>query len=269
MKKRILSVVLTAGLLGGCVSTSPKLGGGQGGGTVTGSTAGATNKNANSQLANCPSPLGTISVYEDTSLPWYAAYQQYAPQLGSTTPVIRMMIQQSGCFVVVERGAAMSSLKTERELMASGEMRTGSKFGKGQMVAADYTLKPSIQFSQRGTGGMGAMVGGLLGPIGSIIGGGLRSNEAASTLLLIDNRSGAQISAAVGNAKNMDFSLGGGAFGGAGGGVAGAFSNTPQGKVVTAAFADSFNQMVKALKDYKMQTISGGMGKGGKLGVAQ
>lgn len=269
MKNRITLGLLAMSLLTACVSTSPKLGGGQGGGTVTGSAAGQTKENANSQLENCPSPLGTISVYEDTSLPWWTAYQQYAPQLGSTVPVIRMMIQQSGCFVVVERGAAMSSLKTERELMASGETRKGSKFGKGQMVAADYTLKPSIQFSQKGTGGIGSLVGGLLGPIGAIVGGGLRSNEAASTLLLIDNRSGVQISAAVGNAKNMDFSLGGGAFGGIGGGIGGAFSNTPQGKVVTAAFADSFNQMVKALKNYKMQTINGGMGKGGKLGIAQ
>lgn len=267
MKNYLILVLLASSAISGC-STTPQMGGGQGGGTVTGSTAGKTNKNANNQLEKCSSTLGTISVYEDTSLPWWNAYQRYAPQLGSTVPVIRMMIQQSGCFVVVERGAAMNSLQTERQLMNSGEMRSGSNFGKGQMVAADYTLKPSIQFSQRGTGGVGAVVGGLFGPIGSIVGGGLRSNEAASTLLLIDNRSGVQISASVGSAKNMDFSFGGGAFGGSGGVGMGAFSNTPQGKVVTAAFADSFNQMVKALREYKMQEVNGGLGTGGSLGVA-
>ena len=54
-----------------------------------------------------------------------------------------------------------------------------------------------------------------------------------------------------------------GGFAGAGGG----YSNTPQGKVVVAAFADSYNQMVKALRNYKAQTVKGGLGTGGRLGV--
>ena len=35
-----------------------------------------------------------------------------------------------------------------------------------------------------------------------------------------------------------------------------------------AAFADSFNQMVKALRNYKAQTVKGGLGTGGRLGVS-
>ena len=75
-----------------------------------------------------------------------------------------------------------------------------------------------------------------------------------------------QISAAVGNAANYDFALGGALFGGSAGG---AFSNTPEGKIVTAAFADSFNQMVKALTNYKVQQVKGGLGKTGSLKVRQ
>ena len=52
-------------------------------------------------------------------------------------------------------------------------------------------------------------------------------------------------------------------------GQGGAFSNTPEGKVVTAAFADSFNQMVKALTNYKVQRVKGGLGKTGSLKVGQ
>ena len=52
----------------------------------------------------------------------------------------------------------------------------------------------------------------------------------------------------------------------AGGG--GGYSNTPQGKIVTAAFADSYNQMVAALKNYMAQTVKGGLGTGGRLGVS-
>nr|WP_279538468.1 CsgG/HfaB family protein [Pseudomaricurvus alcaniphilus] len=179
------------------------------------------------------------------------------------------MIQQSNCFVVVERGKAMSAMATERELMDSGEMREGSNFGKGQMVAADYTMNPSIQFSAKGTGGVGGIVGGLFGSVGAAVAGGLKKNEANTTLLLIDNRSGVQVSAAVGSAQNYDFNLLGGMFGGGAGGGAGAFSNTPEGKILSAAFADSYNQMVGALKNYRAQTVKGGLGKGGSLKVGE
>jgi len=65
----------------------------------------------------------------------------------------------------------------------------------------------------------------------------------------------------------MDFNLFGGAFGGSAGGGAGAFTNTPEGKVITAAFADSYNQMVRSLRNYQAQTVEGGLGKGGLLQV--
>ena len=34
-----------------------------------------------------------------------------------------------------------------------------------------------------------------------------------------------------------------------------------------AAFADSYNKMVVALRNYKAQTVKGGLGTGGRLGV--
>ncbi len=255
--------------LAGCMATAPTMGGGQGGGTVTGAAGGGSAMNANNGMERCSEPLGTVSVFEDQSLPWWSIYRRYAPQLGSTTPVIRLMIQQSGCFVVVERGAAMRAMKRERNLMQSGEMRQGSNFGGGQMVAADYTLNPSVQFSQKGTGGIGAIAGALLGPVATAVAGSMKQNEAATTLLLVDNRSGVQVSAAVGNARNFDIGIGGGFFGGGGFSGAGAFTNTPEGKIITASFADSFNQMVRALRNYQAQEVRGGLGKGGHLQIGR
>jgi len=273
--ERLIPVGLLASVLAlaltGCEGTMPKMGG-AGGMTNTGAAAGGTSEGANSQLEHCDQTLGTLAVEEDQSAPWWAEYYSRYPTLGSTTPVLRMMIQQSNCFVVVERGRAMNNMMGERALQQSGEMRSGSNFGKGQMVAADYTMSPSVQFAQKGTGGVGGALGGLFGAAGSAIGalaGGLSSNEAATTLLLIDNRSGVQISSAVGNAKNFDYSLFGGMFGGGMGGSLGGFTNTPEGKVLTAAFADSYNQMVKALRNYKAQTVKGGLGKGGTLKVGE
>ncbi|MCU7905888.1 MAG: peptidoglycan-binding protein [Candidatus Thiodiazotropha sp. (ex Epidulcina cf. delphinae)] len=260
--------IATAAMIGlsGCDATMPTMGGSSGN-TVTGAAGGETAENANTALENCDETLGTLAVVEDQTAPWWATYRSRYPTLGTTVPVLRMMIQQSNCFVVVERGRAMNNMMQERALMQSGEMRQGSNFGKGQMVAADYTMNPSIQFSAKGTGGLGGIVGGLFGSTAGALAGGLKSNEAATTLLLVDNRSGVQVSSSVGNAKNFDYNLFGGLFGGSAFGGAGAFSKTPEGKVVTAAFADSYNQMVKALRNYKAQSVKGGLGKGGRLKV--
>lgn len=251
--------------LSGCLATAPKMG--ENKGTVTGAAGGAATENQNSALEKCTETLGTLAMQEDVNAPWYA--QLRGRQLGSTIPVLRLMVQQSNCFVIVERGKAMANVMKERELMASGESRAGSNFGQGQLVAADFTMSPEIQFSGKTGGATAGLLGGF-GLIGSAVGavaGSMSSNEASTTLLLIDNRSGVQISAAEGTAKNMDFGFFGAAFTGGLGAAGGGYASTPQGKVIVTAFADSYNQMVKALRTYKAQTVKGGLGAGGRLGV--
>jgi curli biogenesis system outer membrane secretion channel CsgG len=257
----VLAAAAAAALLSGCLATTPTLGGNKG--TVSGAAGGETAENNNSQLEKCTESLGTLAMQEDTNAPWYYSLRDY--QLGSTLPVLRLMVQQSNCFVIVERGRAMNNMMTERNLQASGEMRDNSNFGKGQMVAADYTMSPQIQFAQKTGGAAAGVLTRAFGGLGALA-GGMSANEASTTLLLIDNRSGVQISAAEGTSKNYDFNLFGGFFGGFAG-AGGGYSNTPQGKVVVAAFADSYNQMVKALRNYKAQTVKGGLGTGGRLGV--
>ena len=229
---------------------------------ATGSAGGANSQNANKQLEHCSAPLGTIAVVEDTNAPWYGILTgQY--HLGSTVPVLRLLIQQSNCFVIVERGRAMDNMMGERQLEQSGELRRRSSFGKGQMVAADYSLSPSITFTNDNAGGIGGALGGLLGgSLGAAIGGSLNAKEASTLLTLIDNRSGVQLAAAEGSAKNWDFGAVGSLFGGRGGGGLGGYSNTAEGKVIVAAFMDSYNNIVKAVRNYKAQHIEGGLGTG-------
>ena len=251
------------GALAGCLATAPTMG--ENKGTVTGAAGGGATENANSALERCDETLGTMAVQEDTSAPWYAQLRGY--QLGSTIPVLRLMMQQSNCFVIVERGATMNNMMRERTLEKSGEVREGSNFGKGQMVAADYTMSPSIQFSAKTGQSAAGVATRFLGGIGALA-GSVGTNEASTTLLLIDNRSGVQISAAEGTGKNFDFGFFGAAFTGGLAGGGGGYSSTPQGKVIVTAFADSYNQMVKALRNYKAQTVKGGLGAGGRLGVS-
>ena len=248
--------------------TAPTLGGS---GTVaTGSAGGETSSGASPQLEKCPEPLGTLAVDEDTNSEWYAYLR--SSRLGSTTPVLRMMIQQSNCFVVVERGRSLNNVMRERELTRSGEMRQGSNFGQGQLAAADYTMAPSITFSDKNTGGVN--VGSYLGRLPGIAGtlgyaaGGIRANEASTTLLMIDNRSGVQLAAAEGSARNFDWNGVGSAFTSLSGWTSvGGYSNTPEGKIIVASFMDSYNKLVKATRNYKAQAVRGGLGTGGTLGV--
>src|SRR6266850_3165196 len=179
-----------------------------------------------------------------------------------------------GTLAVVERGAAMNNRAQERALDRSGESREGSNFGKGQMVAADYSMNPTISFSERDTGGLSGAVGALshkLGSYGAAAGsvlGHTKTREAATMLTLVDNRSGVQLAAAEGNSSKTDFGAWGGLFGGGAAGGAGGYTNTPEGKVLASAFADAYNNLVKAAKSYKAQEVKGGLGTGGRLGVS-
>lgn len=265
MRVNVAASLLAVSVLAACNATVPKIGDESAKTVATGAAGGANATNANAQLERCDRTFGTLSVVEDQQATWFLSMRQM--NLNSTVPVLRMLIQQSNCFVVVERGAAMNNMMRERSLEQSGELRTNSNFGKGQMVSADYTLNPSITFSQKGTGGLGAGLAGFGGGLLGMVAGNLKFNDASTMLVLIDNRSGVQLSAAEGSARNTDFNIFGGLLGGIGGVGASGFTNTPEGKVLTAAFVDSYNQMVRSVKNYKAQEVQGGLGTGGQLGV--
>jgi hypothetical protein len=141
------------------------------------------------------------------------------------------MIQQSNCFVVVERGAAHEQHDARARVgrIAAMNAAPGSNLEKGQMVAADYTMSPTVHFSEQGYRRHWWRRPGRFRArrrlAGVVAGGRQGENEASTTLLLIDNRSGVQLSAAAGQRpSNYDISgiFGGGLFGGALGGLAAA-----------------------------------------------
>lgn len=253
-------------LLQGCISTAPKIGDDKAKTVATGAAGGAESANANSQLEKCAQPVGTLAVVEDQQAPWF---QQLVSQyrLPSTTPVLRLLIQQSNCFIIVERGRAMANMQQERALQQSGELRANSNFGQGQMVSADYSISPEVLFSARGTQGIGGAVA-MVNPILGALAAGMKTNEAATMLTLVDNRSGVQVGAAEGSSSNTDFGFGGILAGGSAAAGLGGYTSTPQGKVIAAAFMNSYNQLVQVVRNYKPQTMgSQGLGTGGRLAV--
>ena len=255
VRTRALAAALAAGVLGlGAAAhaqgiTDMKKGGAPS--AVQGSAGPSGAQNAASDLERCDKPMGAMAVVEPQSQV-LAALTRY--RLGSPTSLIRLMIQQSNCFLVVERGTGMQNMMQERALAKSGELRGGSNVGGGQMVTADYIMTPAVVFSESDAGGVGAAIGGIsgyLGAAGRVLGGaaaGLQFKEAQTSMLVADARSGLQVAAAEGNASKADFRLGGLlAVGGVGGGLGG-YSNTAEGKMIAAGLADNYNNIVRAVR---------------------
>jgi len=249
--------------------TQPKQG--QGGSVVKGS-AGTDGSSGDKGLEHCDKPMGAMAVVEPQS-EILASLTRY--RLSSPVGLIRMMIQQSACFIVVERGAGMQNLMQERQLAQGGEMRQGSNLGGGQMVAADFVMTPSVVFSEGNAGGIGGAAGGLLGGKFAAVAGGLKFKEAQTSMLVADSRSGVQVAAAEGSTKKADLRLGGMLFGGGGGAGAGGYGNTNEGKIIAAAFMDNYNNIVKVVRSdpslqrnvgtLKQEAAAGGKTKAGAV----
>lgn len=271
--KFAIALVAALGLLSACETTNMKMGDPSAKTMATGGAGGANSAGASTALEKCATPMGTISLIENVDAPWYYTLtNQY--RLPPTANLLRLMIQQSNCFVVVERGrSGMAAMNTERNLQNSGELRKGSSFGKGQMVSSDYGLSPEIVFSEGNTAGLGGAIGGLIGGGAgraiAAVGAATKTREASVLLTMIDNRSSVQIAAAEGSASKTDFAGFAGLAGLGGAGGLGGYQNTPQGKVIAAAFMDGYNNMVIALRNYRAQQVQGGLGKGGTLKVGQ
>jgi curli biogenesis system outer membrane secretion channel CsgG len=193
------------------------------------------------QVEKCSRKLGVIALVEPQQ--GWGHLGQYG--LGSPAALLRGMVQQSGCFDVVERGVALQNLQQERALASGGDLRQESNLGKGQMQAADFVMTPNVQIGASTTGGVGgALLSRFSGTLGAIA-GSLKFKEAQTSLLVADVRSSLQVAAAEGKATKTDFGIGGWlGLGGAGG-----FTSTPEGKMVAAGFLDNYNKIVLQIRD--------------------
>jgi curli biogenesis system outer membrane secretion channel CsgG len=106
-------------------------------------TLGGANTTASdqTQAEKCDAPKGTIAVTEPQSEVINALLKA---GLQSPTGLIRMIIANSNCFQVVERGAGFQNMMQERALASGGQMQAGQNIGQGQMVAADFVITPSV-----------------------------------------------------------------------------------------------------------------------------
>jgi len=232
-------------LLSGCGKQGVELG--QGGAIVTGSGGPAGASKAAKELQKCDAPVAVVSLVENQG-GYVGIGRNGLPE--SPLPLVRVIMQQSGCFRIVDRNAGLNATVREQELKDKGVLRADGNVKKGQGIMAQYSVVPSLTFSEQDAG---RQIGGILAqiPVLNKFAGAaeqLKFKEAQVVLLLTDNETTEQLSSATGGARTTDLGVGGLAFG-AGGGLGGlGWSNTNEGKVIAAAFLDAHNQLVTQVR---------------------
>ena len=122
------------------------------------------------QIPTCTRRLGALAIRQPQNKWWEG--------LGLESPeaMLKILVQQSGCFTLVDRGAGFELAQQERALAAGGQLQGGANIGGGQIRAADYIMVPDIV--TKNANGSGVNVGGLVGGfLGGFAGAGVSSYQ--------------------------------------------------------------------------------------------
>ena len=229
----------------GCGKKKTELG--EGGSVVSGSAGPAGAQNASHELVRCDAPVATMALVENPN--GYVMQGSYNLP-SSPVPLVRLIAQQSGCFRIVDRASGLKATIQEQELKDAGVLGNKVQVRKGQGYAAQYTITPSLTFSERDAG---REIGGVLAHIPVLnkfvgLADSVKLKEAQVALLLTDNETTEQLAAATGSVRVTDLGMAGLMLGRAGGAAGAGWSNTNEGKVIAAAFLDAHNQLVTQLR---------------------
>ena len=209
------------------------------------------------EIPVCAHRIGTIAIVEPENQWWREL------NLGSPEAILRVFVQRSGCFTLVNRGRSMQSRAMEKALAEQDELQAGSQVAKKrQVIAAQYFLEPNIVSTNKNSGG-GGIGGGLGGAIGGLFGGGagsvigglaggisVKKGEANVTLSLV-NAATTEEEVTEGYFRKRDLSWAGGGgagwWGGFGAVGATGYQNTEIGQVIVLAYLDAYKKLVTQL----------------------
>lgn len=259
----------------------------------TGAAGGGASVGADATLQTCSAPVGTVRLQDGNSSADTGANQVASNEnvqslrlllkdlkdltgkdkkeedRAASIEALRLLIQQSGCFVIVDRGASENAATDEKNRSRSpgAEVRDNANMGKGQEVAADFVLR-SVVLSMEKDESSSINVGGLI-PF-KALGGlsvGQSSTSAKVQLVLSDVRAKIQLAIAQGAATGKNTGIATSVLGKLGGGQIKTGSTTSSSTILLQAFADAYNKLVPAVQNYKAQEVKGGLGAGGALRV--
>jgi hypothetical protein len=182
------------------------------------------------ELVRCERPLGSAAVLEpDPNV--MASLQTVGLQ--SPTPVIRMMMMQSNCFRVIGESLSQPGHRpsTVKWLIAPAVMFTDTSASDGGFI--------------------GSIAGNILPRSVGLGDVSVRTKEAQTSLFLTDAGTGEQKAAAQGIGRSTDLGVTAAFFSRRGSAVSvGAYGDTPEGKVVSASFIDSYNKLVAQVRGF-------------------
>jgi len=217
------------------------------------------------EIPRCARKIGSLAIVEPDNQWWREL------NLGSPEAILRVFVQQSGCFTLVNRGRSMQSRAMEKALAEDGELRRGSQVEKKhQVIAAQYFMEPNIVSTNKNSGGggigggLGGAIGGLFGgSVGSVIGGiaggiNVKKGEANVTLSLVNAATTEEEALTEGYYRKRDLSFAGaggagwwGGFGAAGGY---GYQNTEIGQIIVLAYLDAYKKLVAQLGGQPVMT---------------
>lgn len=201
-------------------------------------------------VPHCARKLGTVSIEDgDDPSAWTQA------QLAPPAKLLKVLVQRSGCFNLVDRATGLNAAQRERDIGGTLGLQRRSNVGQNQIKAADYVLIAEIQGANANVSGSGAagVVGAVVGgPFGGLLGGFRSKKLEANTVLTLTNvRTTETVAAEDGYAakKDMGFAVGGvfGAGGVGAGGIGGGYESTEIGRIVTLSFIQAYTKMVTGL----------------------
>jgi curli biogenesis system outer membrane secretion channel CsgG len=207
-------------------------------------------RQAANDVPQCTRKLGTISIVDGDDARGWTQYNLAPPQ-----KLLKVIVQRSNCFNIVDRGSGLQAAQRERDIAGDLGHQRGANVGQGQIKAADYVLQAEVQAANgnaqgsRIGGGLGGLVGG---GVGAVLGGIKSRKLEANTVLSVTNvRTTETIATVEGYAAKNDisFGAGGGGFFGSGavGLVGGGYDNTDIGRIVTLSFIDAYSKLVDQL----------------------
>ena len=124
-------------------------------------------------VPHCLRKLGTLSVMDGDDPSGWTQFQLAGPQ-----KLLKVLVQRSGCFNLVDRGSGLSAAQRERDIGGGLGMQRGSNVGQGQIKAADYVLVAEVQAADRDFGGSG--VGARPGASSATASAGCSAGSAAT-----------------------------------------------------------------------------------------
>ncbi|MBB5019998.1 curli biogenesis system outer membrane secretion channel CsgG [Chitinivorax tropicus] len=249
-----LACLFITSLISAC--DKPAIETGNAGGLVTGAAGQKGSSGETRRIEKCAQPIATIGVMENPNGYTYTASRGNIPE--SPLPLVRMMLQQSGCFRVVDRSQGLKGTRQELDLKDEGLTRDNTTVNpRKHVLEAQYIMTPTLVFSEKNAGGS---VGGVLAqiPVLAKFAGAaehVKFKEAQVVLSLTDTQTTEQVVIAEGSARATDLGAGGLMIGAAGGAGGAGWNHTNEGKVISAAFLDAVNKMIPHVRDLQAKSL--------------